>query len=325
MRNARVSAVLLVALVAGFAAAPGRAQRHRLLDRWEIEFDAGVQFNQRYGGADIDCIGAGLLNPLTMSTTDDCRAGLNNNLQEQFLGLDGSDALSAFQQNASVHYNRGLTAGVRLGFDLTSRLQIEFRYSYGRPNMSFDARFYRAARDAIQALNPAAIAPVTVSLESEGRPEGHLKFYQWDLVYHFRDRKEHKLVPYMMGGAGFFRMGNGPTFHVLTLDSDGSISGGGLGTPLILTRVATGVDTTFACSFGVGTKYYFTRHLGMRLELRNSLTFPRFEHSFSSKAVSNFLGGQPTLEGPFIAPTGTVTQKNNFNSVDLKAGFIFRF
>ncbi len=318
-----VGAVVVAAL---WATAPAQAQRkHWLLDRWEIEVDYGIQFNQRYGGANISCAGSGAVNPINGSTTDNCRSGLDNSLQEQFLGLDASDQLSAFQQNTSTHYNTGQTAGIRLGIDITQRAAIEFRYSYGRPNMDFDSRLYQAALDAVRNLDPVAIAPVQVLITGEGRPQGHLKFYQWDLVYHLRDRDEHKLVPYIMGGAGFFRMGNGPFFEILTLDSDGSISGGGPGTPLILTRAASGVSGGFAFSFGMGAKYYFTRHLGMRFEGRNSVTFPTLHHQFTSQAVSNFVGGNPNEPGPLIAPTGTVTQNNRFNSIELKMGFLVRF
>ncbi len=324
LKNARVYAASVALVGALGAAAPAQGQ-HWLLNRWEIEVDYGIQFNHRYGGPNIRCQGAGAVNPINNSTTDDCRAGLNNSLQEQFLGLDASDQLSAFQQNISVHYNTGQTAGIRLGVDVTKRAQIEFRYSYGRPNMAFDSRFYQPALDAVRNLNPAAIAPVQVMITGEGRPQGHLKFYQWDLVYHLRDRDEHKLVPYVMGGAGLFRMGNGPFFEILTLDSDGSISGSDPGTPLILTSAASGVSGGFAFSFGGGVKYYFTRHLGMRFEGRNSVTFPTLHHEFSSKAVSNFIGGNVNEPGPFIAPSGTVTQKNRFNSVDLKVGFLVRF
>jgi opacity protein-like surface antigen len=314
-----------MAAAAALAAAPGQAQGQWLLNRWEVEVDTGVQFNQRYGGPSGRCTGAGALNPITLATTDDCRPGLDNSLQEALLGLDSSDELSTFQQNVSTHYRTGQTAGVRLGVDITRRVQIEFRYSYGRSNMAFDSRFYRAALEAVRRLDPAAIAPVQAVIVSEGQPQGHLKYYQWDLVYHLRDRDAHKLVPYVMGGAGFFRMGNGPSFEVLTLDSDGSLSGGGPGTPLIQTRVDSDADTAFAFSFGVGAKYYFTRHLGVRLEARNSVAFPSFHHRFSSQAVSNFIAGSPGQPGPLISPSGTVSQNDQFNSIDLKAGFLVRF
>jgi hypothetical protein len=315
-----VAAVLLAA-----APAQAQAKRHWLWDRWEAEFEYGFQFNGRYGGADLQCVGAGAVNPISGSTAEDCNAGLNNSLQEQFLGLDATDALSDFQQNASVHYNSGQAAGVRLGFFVTNRVAVEFRYSYGRANLAFDRARYRAALDALRSIDSGAIDPVQLVILDEGRPKGHLKFYQWDVVYHFGDHLQDKLVPYVMGGAGIYRMGNGPAFEILTLDGDGSVSGGGPGTPLIHTVVASDPAGGFSWSFGGGVKYYFGRWVGTRLELRNSFTYPRFHHVFLSETVSDFTNGNPGNPGGPIAPTGTVTQRNNFNSVDFKAGFIFRF
>jgi len=120
-------------------------------------------------------------------------------------------------------------------------------------------------------------------------------------------------------------MGNGPALEFLTLDRDGSVSGGGAGTPLIHTAVATGAGGGFDFTYGAGVKHYFNRWVGARLELRNSITFPHLDHHFTSEGVSDFVNGNPGQPGGLLAPTGIVRQSNTFISFDFKAGFIFRF
>jgi opacity protein-like surface antigen len=109
-----------------------------------------------------------------------------------------------------------------------------------------------------------------------------LDMFQWSLlVYPFP--RGAKFIPYFVGGAGFDHF-----------DTRGFLPG---------------FDNKFAYNIGIGVKYFFLPHVGIRLEGRYSPT-----HTTSSAAV---------FCNPFFCQTGTIANFAEQGQANL--GIIFRF
>jgi outer membrane protein W len=108
-----------------------------------------------------------------------------------------------------------------------------------------------------------------------------LDMFQWSMLFEFRDPRE-KLKPYLVGGIGFTHF-----------DTNGAVN----------------FSDTFSYNIGGGVKYYFSRHVGLRLDVRYS----------PSQTTSSF--------GTFCGPFGCFTAKspNYANQGQANLGLIIRF
>ena len=108
-----------------------------------------------------------------------------------------------------------------------------------------------------------------------------LDMFQWSMLLEFRDPRE-KLKPYIVGGIGFTHF-----------DTNGAVN----------------FSDTFSYNIGCGVKYYFSRHVGLRLDVRYS----------PSQTTSSF--------GTFCGPPGCFTAKspNYANQGQANLGLIVRF
>jgi outer membrane protein W len=108
-----------------------------------------------------------------------------------------------------------------------------------------------------------------------------LDMFQWSMLFEFRDPRE-KLKPYVVGGIGFTHF-----------DTNGAVN----------------FSDTFSYNIGGGVKYYFSRHVGVRLDVRYS----------PSQTTSSF--------GTFCGPFGCFTAKspNYANQGQANFGLIVRF
>jgi len=110
----------------------------------------------------------------------------------------------------------------------------------------------------------------------------NLDMYQFSMVYQFRD-PERKLRPFAVAGLGFTHFGASDVL---------------------------GFGSRFSYNIGGGVKYYFSKHVGLRIETRYS--------------PSRTTTGQGTFCDPFFG-CSTVAVSNHAQQGQANLGLIFRF
>lgn len=309
----RLSVALAVLFLLGTLAGPALAQDKRdITDRIEISFFLGGSRGQVFGAPSLRCTSAApsssLANgcdPTLMSEA----AAFSDSVFSDF-GFGGSSP--NFMINSALEPRQGPNAGARFGVDLNPRWQIEFLYAYSAAHLNFNPD----ARDAIAKLAQEC-AGTTECTEEENnvgvfdgdKGQGNQQLYLFNANYHFNENK--RVVPYVGLGLGWERWYNGQNFHVM-LEDDGDF---------IDMRKSSGNSTAFALDFAGGVKIHATRHFGLRLELMNLVSFPRFSNSFQTIDVT----GEEFNPGDIVSPSGTSRQKSAFNQVIFTAGIFWRF
>ncbi|MFQ5926787.1 MAG: outer membrane beta-barrel protein, partial [Terriglobia bacterium] len=256
---------------------------------------------------------AGTTDPIFGFSNTDCKPGPFNVVESQLIFSVLEPApVSEFEQSAHVNFLPGFQGGARIGVDVTPHWQVEFTYDYATSNLQFDGPARDQALNLISTSETVARGFLAVQVLDAGEPRGRIITYQWNVNYHFRESGT--IVPFVGGGAGFMHFGNGPNFNVVATDVPPTFF-------IVQTTVSTDSDTAFAFNFGAGVKFYPHRHFGIRLEARNYISFPEFEHTFETLDLGGLFGPP----GGQIPTTGTVEQDNTFNHLVLKAGVFVRW
>ncbi|MFQ5926038.1 MAG: hypothetical protein ACE5MH_01240 [Terriglobia bacterium] len=212
---------------------------------------------------------------------------------------------------------RGLTAdsglqfGLRFGFDLNSRWQLEFTWDHVLADLAFWDDALRVASIADQLDDDDRIFDA-------GDPRGHLNIYQLNLNYHTRDTG--KVIPYFGGGFGIVQFRQPPTFFITDFVSV-STSGTELRDAGV---VSLAEDTAPAFNLGGGVKIFpgKSERWGIRLDVRQLFSFYKATHF-----VRTFDELNPELFpfGDLEEVSADFDQESTFTHLMFTAGIFFRF
>jgi len=336
---------LAVALAWGIPTTPAMAQDRDPSDRWEIEFHLGGVAGQSFGTSGPQCIASetpgydddgdggfvAATNTRSCDLTNDFTDG-NDGDAENLIGIFPTavgHALPSLLTTGGVKPGRGPVAGARIGFDLTSHLQLEFTFNYSAMPVAFTNDLSLADQAINLFCNEESFDECggdrNLQFLDRGAPRGNQQMYLLNLNYNFEEMG--RLVPYVGGGGGVVKWYNGPNiviFHNRPREIQGVRANG-------LFFKNSGNDSTFAVDMKFGVKYHVTRHFGVRVEVMDVVSWPGFDHQFGSLDIAgqlsrNALGGSNNdTAGELVAPTGTLHQGYPMNQLLVTGGVFVRF
>ena len=316
-------------LALSLLAAPAAAQQpsRDAADRFEFSFFFGGSVGHKFGSPSTSCI------PLSAPTVlDGCnplgdigdRSSTAAGPGGIFPGEGGAE-LRNFLTSGSLDPQNGVLFGFRAGYDINPKWQVEFTYNYAQTDMSISNL---AVLEEAQAIfNASARGEKNFVLADDGKPRGNQQMYLFNVNYHFLE--DQRVVPYVGFGAGAVKWYNGPNAVAVIRKN----SNFGLDPRLAAFTKSSGSDTAFALDLAGGVKIHATRHFGIRIEVMNLVSFPRFNNEFRSIDVSgqcaagtgadcSVLGGAP---GGVVDVSGTLRQKAEFNQLIFTSGVFWRF
>ncbi|MFQ5926040.1 MAG: hypothetical protein ACE5MH_01250 [Terriglobia bacterium] len=215
---------------------------------------------------------------------------------------------------------RGLTAhsgfqfGLRLGFDLNPRWQLEFTWDHVLADLAFHNESLLLASISTEA-SFADPPDETFTLFQSGSPQGDMNIYQFNLNYHTRSTG--KVIPYVGAGAGWVQFRNPPM-----LDFENRFTFAPTFSETERGSVRLNEDVAPAFNFGGGVKIFPTKHFGFRLDIRQLFSFYKDTHEVRSfrREIDNGVD----FEG-FEEVSADFDQKSTFSHFMLTAGILFRF
>lgn len=322
-----VVVVLGLSALATPAAAQGSNNSRNAADRIEIGGFFGGAIGHQFGGPSSRC--TALVARFVLDGCNTLRAlGDRGAAPGGIFPGEGGDFLKNFLATGSVNPENGPLFGFRFGVDINPTWQVEFIYSYSRVDMAFTnldqfLEFQRTFSNAGFGGAPSTL------INPDGQPQGNQQMYLFNVNYHFGDSK--RVVPYVGGGAGWVKWYNGPAAFV-TINKRANF---GLNPRLAQFSKSSGEDTAFAVNLAGGVKIHATRHFGIRIEVMNLVSFPRFDHQFRTIDVSGQCGltatAGPTCRtlgdtpGSLVDLSGSLRQKAEFNQLIFTAGVFWRF
>lgn len=318
-----VVVALALSVLAAPAAAQGSNNSRNAADRIEIGGFFGGSFGHDFGGQSLSC--APLVSAFVLQG---CNTGANLIDRGTPGGIypgNGGGPLKDFLATGGTTPGNGPLFGFRVGVDINPTWQVEFIYSYTRVDTSFTN--LDQLLEAQRIFNDSLSGPKAFTLAADGRPQGNQQIYLFNVNYHFGESK--RVVPYVGAGAGFVKWYNGPNANVV-MRKDTNF---GLDPRIAQFTKGSGDDTGFAFNFAGGVKIYATRHFGIRIEVMNLVSFPRFAHQFRTIDVSGqcqaitgaacrTLADTP---GSIVDLSGAVRQKSEINQLIFTSGVFWRF
>lgn len=285
--------VLTVALVLilGALASPAFAQDQRdTSDKWEFTVHFGFIRGDEIGAPSGNCV-AITTNACNL-TADFSHRGPIGTLPGRLSGAPG------FLRHALNQPGSGPVFGLRVGYDVNPRWQLEFTYNYGRADMKI-SNLDQLAAIGVAFQSGSAGNDRVFEILDPATPTGNEQMYLFNANYHFKETG--RVIPYVGGGFGWERWYNGPNLTVFTQTDSFIIAG--------LEQIRWGRSndsaTAFAFDFAGGVKIHATRRFGMRLELMDVISFPGFNNRWgftANNAFGAFTAGQA------LDPTGRVHQ-----------------
>jgi opacity protein-like surface antigen len=311
---------LLVASLGAFAQDTPRDTS----DRWEIELHGGGAFSGSLGDDNVVC------SDVITTTCDNIGFAIGPNGENVPTPLMGS--LPQFMQNGQAHPGTGFSGGGRIGYDLTERWQLEFTWDYNHAPIEYDQQQIQGIYSGILVFcdaalfNPCSTTPGTarnIAVNDHSKGGGHQNSYMFNANYHWNT--DRKFVPYVTFGVGAVDWSAGSSFFLLqtkpgnrctpqTTNPDCRIS---------FAKSVQG-DMGFGMNFGAGAKYYFSKNWGVRAEVKDTISWVDFTHTFASVDID---GNDSALApGSLIPPSGTGKQGSSpLNQLNVSGGVFFRF
>jgi outer membrane protein W len=314
----RTLLVICAVLAVSAFASPAYAQDTRdPADKWEIGVYTGWSWNSSFGRDETECIPA---------ITDGC------SLDPQVITHRGNgiypttmgNLLAGYQTIGGVRPRDGWIWGIRVGYDVNPRWQLEFSYDYGTSRQQFTNQdlalgaFIQWCATFGVGCGPTANAfggPREFAFFDPGKAQGLTQTYLFGVNYHLSE--DTKWVPYLGAGLGWERWYNGPNaFFLIT-------AGGGCCTDVAGASKTSDTSTAFAIYGAAGFKYHINRHWGLRFEARDIISFPRFDHQALAVDLNGGFSGTPGSLAP--GGTATIRQRDTFNQLQWTAGLFYRW
>lgn len=301
---------LVVVVVLAFAFTPvASAQGNKVSGKGRVEFGTflGGVFGKSIGNTDTTCR-AGVT--LSCDPTADFTPNGIGIIPPPYVS-----PLADLMTSEGVEPRNGFSYGARLGVYLGggARWQAEFVYQLSTAGVRFTNDFDRLNLGLDLFCNPDAFSDCSgdrnVRLLDRGGTKGNQQLYLFNLNYHWNENN--RIVPYVGGGGGVEKWYNGPkvvVYHTRFGDDD-------------VESKRSGKDKAFAVDFSAGVKIYATEHFGLRAEVMDVISFPRFDHRFDTIDINGFI----TTTGGSLAPTGTLRQHNSMNQIITSVGIFWRF
>ena len=310
----RLLVVLLLAIGGALTAAPAAAQeKNRSGDqRWEFSYFLGGTRGSTFNTPSSKCTASSDTN--VIRGCDVTFAFVSNNppfFDNPYDDFAASAGIPNFLVNSTPEARNGPQTGFRLGVDLNPRWQIEFQFAAGAAKLASNGpETVQAALLACTTDGDCSPGHEFIVAENEGRNAGNQQTYLFNINYHINEAR--RIVPYVGAGAGWQRWYNNPNFLVHLEDHGDFLDASS-------TSKAT---NAFAMDMVGGVKIHATRNFGIRLELMNVVSVPRFEREFRSVDVNGFFTG---TNGALVDVSGSTRQRHIINQVGFNAGVFWRF
>lgn len=292
-------------------------------NHWEIEFHGGGVFSGSLGDNRVTCTDT-ITGACSTSPGDYESIGPNGeNVPQPLL-----TTLPLFMNSGQVRAGSGFSGGARIGYDITPNWQIEFTWDYNNAPIEYDQGQISAIMSGITLFcDPsefsACNANRNIAVTDRTRDRGHQNSYMVNVNYQWNT--DRKFVPYVTFGAGAVDWSAGSSFFLLQTKPGGNC-GPQTTNPncrLSFFKKSQG-DMGFGVNFGAGAKYYFHKNWGLRAEVKDTLSWVDFSHTFASVDID---GDDTNLTpGSLIPPSGTGKQNSSaMNQLNVSGGLFFRF
>jgi opacity protein-like surface antigen len=293
-------------------------------NHWEIELHGGGVFSGTLGDDTVACT------DVITTTCNTIGFAIGPNGENVPTPLMGS--LPQFMQNGQVHPGTGFNGGVRVGYDITPRWQVEFTWDYNHAPIEYNQEQIQGIMSGILVFcdpalfNPCSTTPGTarnIVVTDHSKSGGHENSYMFNVNYQWNT--DRKFVPYVTVGVGAVDWSAGASF-LLVQTKPGNRCDPQTANPdcrITFLKRATG-DMGFGMNFGAGAKYYFNKNWGVRGEVKDTISWVDFTHTFASVDVDGDDGS--LTPGSLIPPSGTGKQGSSpMNQLNVSGGLFFRF
>lgn len=293
------------------AAAPqhtaAKSSQNWMTHRFEISFQGGGVVGGNLGEPDL-----GACKPAVTSGCD-VNIGLshrNNSVYPATLA-----GLANFQRDGGIAPGNGGVWGLRMGFNVTPRWQLEFIFNHATTGTEFTNSNLLQQATAVFDLNGfGANQRQLYYFDGDGRPKGNQNMYLFNLNRTFNAGG--RVQPYIGGGLGAESWYAGPKLH-LGADTRTFFFGAA---PAEFTKYP-GSATGFAFDMAAGTKIYLTPRFGVRADVMDVISFADLKHNFQTIDSAGILG----TPGALAPVSGTVSQSGRFNQTLFTGGVFWAF
>ncbi len=299
------------------AAAPAqhaatKSSQNWMTHRFEISFQgggvAGGNLGQPQNGR---CISA------ATNGADGCDANLllsHNVTGTVGLYPEAMSGLRNFQRFGSVRPGNGGVLGLRLGFNVTPKWQLEFVYNHATTGTSFtNLNVANSALISYQSHGFPGDGPHNETFINgfDGTPHGDQNMYLFNLNRTFNQGG--RVVPYLGAGVGAESWYAGPKFNLLSVNGSPSTA---------QFSKFSGSATGFAWDVAAGAKVYLTPNFGVRGDVMNVMSYPEFTNISRSTEIGGDVFGTPGLQVPISA---NFKQSGRFNQTLFTGGVFWAF
>lgn len=280
--------------------------------RWEIGFHFGGSFGRNWSGSNADCTPV-----FDCDLTNDFSFGQGDGL----LPVALANSVPELMTREGVTPGNGPLGGARIGYDLTDRWQMEFVWNYVGTNMHFTNDLGPVDKSIAIFCDPDSFETCGDSRNFQflDRGKGGAKQHQFLVNMNYHMRSSGKFIPYVGFGFGGVLWQDTPQIRMMFQrpGGPGCCPPGSIGlfNKMADDSMALALDAAF------GFKWHFTEGFGVRGEVMNLISLPRFDHTFETIDVD----GQISTAGSTVPQTGTLQQRGVMNQVQVTGGVFFRF
>ncbi|HEX4804109.1 MAG TPA: hypothetical protein VFV14_11385, partial [Myxococcaceae bacterium] len=256
--------------------------------------------------------------------TDGCNPNQNLNIENgDGVYEQNLSGIRTFQRFGGIQPGNGGLWGMRFGFNVNPRWQIEFIYNHVYSGTSFTNQ--DLAQQRIALLN-GGFQPCCSGFSDHrliyldhayGTPRGEQNQYLVNINRNFNAGG--RIVPYIGGGLGVVHWYAGPKLNIST--QTGRTGGTSFGSAEI-TKYSQ-PDTGFAFDAAAGVKAYLTSNFGVRGDITQVWSFPgNLNSAASSIDLGGTVGGTP---GGLFPVSGKTSQSGRFSQTAFTGGVFWAF